>query len=84
MNDDVENEKWVLQKLFSSVETEKYVQETWQTVSKPLPYRAASERLARYNDGSRLYRLLTGVECSLGFRSMVQDTVPFVHHESLI
>lgn len=84
MNDDIENEKWVLQKLFSSVETEKFVQETWQTVSKPLPYRAASARLARYNDGSQLYRLLTGVECSLKYRSTIQDTVSFFVPESVV
>ena len=84
MNDDIENEKWVLQRLSSSVQKDKLVMETWQTVSRPLPYQMATARLAKRNNGAHLHRLLTGVECSLKYRSIIQDTVSFLVPESVV
>lgn len=67
---------WVVQKLVSrtsAIESQNAV-EMWQTISKPLVYEDATKRLRTKNPCGE-YRLLSGVELAMKFRSCTEESV---------
>lgn len=66
-----ERQPWVLQVLAKETPS----RQIWQTVSRPLSYALAMDRLRKRQSSERQCRLLTGVEEALLYRA---ETVDFV------
>ncbi len=66
---------WVLQKLVRV----RRGSETWETVSRPISFFEADRRLKKC-DGSKQYRILTGVRRAMRVKSRIVDLVGEVPH----
>lgn len=71
---------WVVQLMTECTQLDENLVQTWQTVSKPLQFNAADQRLQQLQKRSHAeYRILSGMDEAMSLGSCLIDFEPLTH-----